>query len=121
MRSRSAAGAVLSLALLAACGGSADAVRAPVASVVLTPQSVVVQAGEDAPVSAQARDGDDRALVGRVVFWSVNDTTIATVSATGVVRGRSPGTARVAASVEGRSGVASVTVLPRSVASVEVT
>jgi uncharacterized protein YjdB len=110
-----------SIAVATACGGSADAVRAPVASVVLTPQAVVVQAGEDAPVSAQARDADDRALVGRVVFWSVNDTSIATVSAAGVVRGRAPGVARVAASVEGRSAVAPVTVLPRSVAAIEVT
>ena len=54
-------------------------------------------------------------------FWSSENTSVATVSGTGVVTGVSLGSVRIAASSGGKSGVATVVVVPQGVASVRVT
>jgi trimeric autotransporter adhesin len=53
------------------------------------------------------------------IFWSSEDTTIATVSGSGVVTGVAVGTAHIAASSGGKSGIATVVVRPPGVASVQ--
>jgi uncharacterized protein YjdB len=53
-------------------------------------------------------------------FWSSENTSIATVSASGVVTAIALGSVHIAASSGGKSGVATITVIPPAVASVRV-
>ncbi len=72
------------------------------------------------------RDAYQRILSDRVVTWSSSDTTRATVSGTGLVRGRGPGAVTITALSEGKSGSDGVIVVappppaPAPVASVTV-
>src|SRR5207302_2551351 len=61
------------------------------------------------------------ALSGRAVTWSSSNTSVATVSSSGLVTGVTPGSATITATSEGKSGKASVTVTNIPVASVDVT
>jgi uncharacterized protein YjdB len=113
-----AAGAALA-ALVSACGDSTGPGEAPVAAVALSDTAVTLRVGEGAALVARAREAGGEDLVGRRVFWSAADTTVATVSQAGVIRAVSVGTTRIAASVEGRAAVAQVTVLARPAASLQ--
>ena len=99
---------------------------APVASVAVTPATASVVAGGSVQLSATSRDAANRTLTGRTTTWTSSDTTVATVSTSGLVTARSPGaatarTVTITATVEGRTGTATVTVTPIPVARVEVT
>lgn len=61
-------------------------------------------------VSTLLQDSSGNFLTGRSITWTSSDTTIAKVSATGLVTGIAPGVASITASVEGKSGSANVTV-----------
>lgn len=115
-------GCLALLLALGACGGGASdtATAVPVAAVRLAPEAVTVRVGAETGVTARALGADDQELAGRPVFWSVRDTTIATVTQNGVVRGVRPGTTELAASVQGRTAVAPLTVTARQVATVQV-
>jgi uncharacterized protein YjdB len=52
----------------------------------------------------------------RVVSWSSSDSTIAGVSAEGLVTARAVGSATIRASVDGESGEMDLTVIPRATA-----
>lgn len=113
----------LALALVVACGGSVtgnDLSAPDVAEVVVAPVTATVVVGNSLPLQASVRDAAGQVMDGPAVVWTVQDTTIATVSASGVVTGRAVGSTQVAASANGRSGLASLTVLPAPVASVSV-
>src|SRR6059036_3980081 len=56
-----------------------------------------------------------------MVTWSSSNTTVATVSSSGLVSGVTPGSATITAASEGKSGTSTITVTPVPVASVEVT
>src|SRR6059036_3297003 len=56
-----------------------------------------------------------------MVTWSSSNTTVATVSSSGLVSGVTPGTATITATSEAKSGTSTITVTPVPVASVEVT
>jgi len=103
------------LLLLAATvlAGCEDQVVAPaqVVTVEVLPAELTLSEGEDAEVSVIAREREGRELSGRSVVWSVDDPGIATVSPEGVVEAHAPGTTRIHATVEGRAGSASVTVV----------
>src|SRR5213079_104922 len=60
-------------------------------------------------------------LSGRTVTWSTSNTSVATVSNSGLVSGVTPGSATIMATSEGKSGTSTITVTPVPVASVEVT
>lgn len=66
-------------------------VTVPVAYIVITPASPVVRQGETVALAAQPTDAQARPLTDRVVTWSSANTARATVSATGVVSGITPG------------------------------
>jgi uncharacterized protein YjdB len=98
------------------CGGDAlDPDRAAVASVVVVPDRLSVGVGASAPLTAEVRDADGTLLQGRKVVWATKDVTLATVSSSGVVTGVRPGPVQVAATAEGKSAIAEVTVNPKAV------
>jgi uncharacterized protein YjdB len=95
-------------------------VVAPVATVSVSPSSSTLAIGGTVQLIASAFDGGGAPLTGRPVTWSSSNATVATVSATGLVTAVSAGTATLTASVEGRTGSATVTVNPPPVATVQV-
>lgn len=72
-------------------------------SIVVTPADTTISAGSSAPLSADVFDANGALISDPSVDWRVltADTAIASVSSTGVVTGRSPGTARVVANPSG--------------------
>ena len=120
--------AVRALALAATLAGTValtscnDTTTTPnlVASVEITPATASVRAGSTVALSARAKDAAGAALDVRTIVWSSSNKSIATVSSAGVVSALSPGEARIAASAQGKSAVATVTVTAREVASVVV-
>ncbi|HET7564657.1 MAG TPA: Ig-like domain-containing protein [Gemmatimonadaceae bacterium] len=109
----------LAMALLA-CGSALDVNDAPVASVKIAPASLTLGLGLVAPLQATAEDATGDVLHDRRIFWTSSDTTVATVSGAGVVTALAIGTAIIAASAEGASGTATITVTPPPVAKVAV-
>jgi len=111
------------IALAAACGGtmtSTDGASPEVAEVVVAPLTSSVILGGTLPLQATVRDAGGQTMSGPAVIWSVQDSSVATVSEAGVVTARAVGSTQVAASANGKSGLASVTVMPVPVASVSV-
>jgi uncharacterized protein YjdB len=83
---------------------------APVATVSVSPASTSVAVGGTVQLAVTLRDASGNVLSGRVVTWSSNATSVATVSVSGVVTALVVGTATITATSEGQSGTASVTV-----------
>ncbi|HET7586349.1 MAG TPA: Ig-like domain-containing protein [Gemmatimonadaceae bacterium] len=115
-----------SATITAASGGKSGTATitvtaAPVATVTVTPPSSDIAAGDDVQLDAALKDARNRTLTGRTVTWSSNNTSAATVDATGKVHGVAEGSATITASSEGKSGTATVQVTPAAVASVSVT
>jgi len=94
---------------------------APVASVTVTPASASVQAGQTQQLTATLKDANGNILTGRTVTWSSNNTSVATVSSSGLVSAKTAGSATITATSEGQSGTSAITVTPVPVASVMVT
>jgi alpha-tubulin suppressor-like RCC1 family protein/uncharacterized protein YjdB len=82
---------------------------APVATVVITPTPASIAVGKTAQLKAILSDSAGHPLT-RNVQWSVSDTTMARVSASGLVTGLAPGTVNVTATSEGREGLGTVKV-----------
>ncbi|PYP27374.1 MAG: hypothetical protein DMD55_08505 [Gemmatimonadetes bacterium] len=93
---------------------------APVASVSVSPASASVSVGQTVQLAATPKDANGNPLTGRTVTWSSGNSGVATVSASGIVTGVSPGAATITAASEGKSGTAAVTVSSVPVASVAV-
>lgn len=102
--------------------GGGPAWKQDVASVDVTPNSFSLAVGASAQLSVAALNRIGKQVGGVTVRWTSSDTTITTVSATGVVRGRSAGSAAVVASVDGLSDTAhaTVTAAETPVAAVEI-
>src|SRR2546429_618834 len=94
---------------------------APVASVDVSPATASLPVGATVQLVATPRDASGNPLPGRVVTWASSNTTVATVSASGVVTGKVAGTATITATSEGQSGTAAITVMPPAVPSATVT
>jgi uncharacterized protein YjdB len=93
-----------------------------VASIRLTPagdQRMLV--GETKQINGETLDSDGGVLPGRPIIWSSNSTTIASVSATGLITAVAPGGAVVTASSEGKTAVVAITVSSVPIASIAVT
>ena len=104
-----------------ACGNdSLEPSHGAVATVEIAPPTATVAIGATVSLTASALDASGTVITGRKVVWAVADSNLATVSPAGVVTGRRVGTVPVAASVEGKSAVARIEVLPVPVVAVRV-
>ena len=84
----------------------------PVATVVVSPQAVTVQARGTQQLVATLRDANDVVLLDRAVTWASSNTNVVAISTGGVVTGGAVGTATVTAMSEGRMGFTTITVIP---------
>jgi uncharacterized protein YjdB len=92
-------------------GNAAVTVRpVPVSRVTISPASVSVAAGKATTLTARTTDANGNILANRAITWSSSDTRIATVDASGVVRGVRRGTVVITATSEGKLGTATVNV-----------
>ena len=116
-------GMIVFSAALAACGGGGVDSTAPprgdIATVTLAPTSATIGVGSSAPFDAVIVSTAGDTLRSVAVSWSSSDVDIARVSSAGVVTAVAVGTAKIAATVQGRSATANVSVVPMAVASVQ--
>jgi uncharacterized protein YjdB len=91
-----------------------------VTSVIVSPATASVPAGQTVQLTGTPRDAGGNPLTGRVVTWTTNNASVATVSPSGLVNGVAPGSATITAWSEGVSATAVVTVTAVPVASVAV-
>jgi uncharacterized protein YjdB len=106
-------------ASLASCGSPTGTdSTGVVAAVVIDPPSSTLVIGAAAPLTAVVQDASGRPASGVSIVWTVKDASVAGISQTGVVTGRAVGSTQVAASVNGVSALATVTVRLAPVASV---
>ncbi len=82
----------------------------PVASVTTTLSSSTLTVGQTTQGTAIARDAGGNMLTGRSVAWSSLNTAVATVSISGLVTAIAPGNAVIRATVESKTGDATVVV-----------
>ena len=97
-----------------------DATTTPVAGIVVNPSSSTLALNAQLPLQALVQDGSGGLVPDAAVTWTVENSTIASVSPAGVVTALALGTTQVAASARGKSGVATITVQKTPVASVVV-
>jgi len=113
------------LAGVTACSGGPGEASPPdsVASVTVDPTHAQIEAGVTVQLRATARSESGAELSFRTVTWQSQDTSIATVTPSGLVLAAGPGSATITATSEGVHGsaviavlgpVASVTILPGS-------
>lgn len=110
--------AVLGLVVAGGCSSTTDA--RPRFRIEIAPSSVSLSVHDQTALRASVVDATGRTVPNGAVFWSTEDASIATISPTGLVTGESPGRARVAASAEGVTGTATVTVSAPVIASVAI-
>jgi len=113
------------LAGVSACSEGSGSITTPVqvASVTVDPAHGRIEAGETVQLRATARSESGAELSFRTVTWQSQDTSIATVTPSGLVLAAGPGSATITATSEGVHGsaviavlgpVASVTIVPGS-------
>ncbi len=110
--------------VLAGCEGATKPPPA-VNSVVVGPGLVLLSPGATQQYGAVVSASNGARLENRTVTWSIDDSTVATVSATGLVTARpnptnGDRTTTIRATVEGRVGSAQVAVRPSAAASVQI-
>ena len=82
----------------------------PVAAVAVSPGSAALDVGQSASLTAVTTDANGNTLAGRTITWSSANTSVATVTAAGLVKGIGAGTTTINATSEGRTGTAQVVV-----------
>ena len=105
--------AVIGLTLAVGCEKAHTAltrVLASVHSVEVSPVTPTILVGQMAQLTALPKDERGEPLPGDAVTWSSSDTSVATVTESGLVLAVAAGTAMITATTEGRTGTATVTV-----------
>ena len=109
------AAALVSGALFLACGGDSTSPSGEnlvtVASVEVTPTTSVIAVDDTVQFTATVRDSAGTAITGHTITWSVTDTTVATVNATGRLIPKTTGTVTVRATTAGRSAETPLTIV----------
>ncbi len=105
---------VFALLLVAACKGTDITDPAVTTAVLVSSSPTVIAVGETAQANAVVKDQAGNSLSGKSIAWSSLNQSIATVSATGVIRGVAPGNATIQGTVDGITGTAPIQVVPVS-------
>src|SRR5882672_2272045 len=84
----------------------------PVASVTVSPASASVPEGQTVQLTATPKSANGNPLTGRTITWSSSNTSVATVSSSGLASGVVAGSATITATSEGQSGSSAITVTP---------
>jgi uncharacterized protein YjdB len=90
---------------------TATATTGSVASVIVRPNPVVLLIQTTAQLSATPLDADNFVVTGRPIAWTSDNATVATVDTNGLVTGIGAGSATITATVDGREGSATVSVV----------
>ena len=96
----------------------------PVSMVTVSPGSAALNVGQSASFIASALDANGNTLTGRAITWTSASTSVATVTAAGLVKAVGAGTTTITATCEGKTGTAQVVVTapaPTPVTTVTVT
>src|SRR5690348_12594788 len=107
--------------LLLSCGGDSTGTGNGVGKVIITPDNDSIVIGASVSLTAKVVNAQGQTVPGATVFWNTSNANVATVSSNGTVTSVDTGTAQIAASANGVSGIANITVLPQPVAGVTVT
>jgi len=97
-----------------------EVIPVPVASVELSPPTLIVEVGEVSAFQCLVRDAMGRALEERSTNWTVDDPSIVDLSGGGRVVGLRPGQATITVECGGVSGRGAVTVSPEKVVSLRI-
>ena len=92
----------------------------PIALIRISPPAGNVAVGGTLTLQGEALDGTGAVLPNRLLEWTSSAPEIATVNATGVVTGVSVGQATIAATGEGKTGTALITVFPTPIATIDI-
>ncbi len=98
----------------------APAAPIPVATVSVSVSAPTLSIGQNTQATAVTKDSTGATLTGRTIAWSSSNTAVATVSNSGVVTAVGAGSANIAATSEGKMGMAPITVAQIPVATVSV-
>ncbi|MFL5620199.1 MAG: Ig-like domain-containing protein [Gemmatimonadaceae bacterium] len=116
------------LIALLACGGDGGSSPEPsaptgpvVTTIVVTAPATPLQVGATFALSAEVRDATGAKITGKTVTWTSASAAVATVSKEGVVTGTGPGTTTISASVDNKTGSATVSVAQMPVFAVVIT
>ena len=120
IRAPSAASHVTAALLLAVAACGSDSTGPVVTTVTVTASGQAVAVGQTLQLTATARDAGGNVMSGQQVAWSSGTEGVATVNASGLVTGVTTGTARITATIAGRSGGLNITVTPPPVSRVTV-
>src|SRR5438876_631796 len=102
---------------LAPASGAPDTT---VASVTISPATGSIRVGQTLQLTATPKDLAGGTLTGRTVMWTSSNTSVATVSGSGMVAGVTAGSAMITATSEGKSSTAALTVTTVPVASLAI-
>jgi uncharacterized protein YjdB len=103
-------------------GSSALSVSAvSVATVEVAPPQANLLVGASVQLAATAKDAGGAVLPGRPATWTTSDAALARVNPAGLVTGMGAGTATIVATIEGKTGSATIAVTQQPVATVTVT
>jgi alpha-tubulin suppressor-like RCC1 family protein len=108
--------AVLGIAALGGCGHSkvtaaaTTAIDSTVTSVVMSPSVATLALGDSLRLSAVEYNTNQVLVTTDPVIWSTSDSSVAVVSDSGTVRGRSAGTATITATAGKAAGTAAITI-----------
>jgi uncharacterized protein YjdB len=95
-------------------------IAAPVATVTLSPTTVTLNSGQTSQLTATAKDQYGDVVTTDAATWNSSNTSVATVSSSGLVKAVGSGSASVTVTIGGVQATASITVAQASVASVTV-
>ena len=112
--------AVLALATWSCGSTQPDGASSQVAAIVVQPSTPTLAINAQLPLQALVQNEAGELVPDASVTWTVENPSVATVTAAGVVTGVALGSTQVAANARGKSGIATVTVQRTPVASVTV-